>query len=92
MSSKDEQKLVDWLVELLKRGFGGTREDLKDMAKKILDERGATTIFKNNRPGKDWVQAFFKRHPQVAERTSHALGGRRELWYRRTDCRPGSRR
>nr|KAG5690554.1 hypothetical protein BaRGS_014687 [Batillaria attramentaria] len=52
MSSKDEQKLVDWLVELLKRGFGGTREDLKDMAKKILDERGATTIFKKQQARK----------------------------------------
>nr|KAG5713363.1 hypothetical protein BaRGS_024911 [Batillaria attramentaria] len=63
---------MDWLVELSKHGFGRTREDLKDMVKKILDERGATTIFKNNRPGKDWVKAFF-------ERTSQALGKERAV-------------
>ena len=66
LSSEDENKLVDWLLELSKRGFSRTREDLKDIVKKILHERKATTIFTNNRPGKDWVQGFFKRHPEVA--------------------------
>ena len=79
LSSEDEKKLVDWLLELSKRGFGRTREDLKDIVKKILDDRKATTVFTNNRPGKDWMQAFFKRHPEVAERTSQALGKERAV-------------
>ena len=40
---------------------------------------GAKTIFKDNRPGKDWMQAFFKRHPQVAERMGQALGRERAV-------------
>ena len=31
------------------------------------------TIFKNNRPGKDWIQAFFRRHAQLSERRPQAL-------------------
>ena len=72
---EDEEKtLVQWLMELSHRGFGWTKENGKDMVKTILDARGAKTIFRDNQPGKDWMQAFFKRHPEVAERMGQALG------------------
>ena len=45
----------------------------------ILDAREAKTVFKENWPGKDWMQAFFKRHPEVAERMGQALGQERAV-------------
>ena len=72
-------KLVDWLVEVSQRGFGRTKDDLKDMVKAILDTRQARTVFKDNCPGKDWMQAFFKRHPEIRERMGQPLGRERVL-------------
>ena len=70
---EDEEKtLVQWLMELSHRGFGWTKDDVKDMVKTILDTRGAKTVFRDSWPGKDWMQAFFKRHPKVVERMGQA--------------------
>ena len=75
----EEKKLVQWLTELSHWGFGRTKDDIKDMVKTILDSRGAKTVFKDNWPGKDWMQAFFKKHPEVAERMGQALGWERAV-------------
>ena len=77
LSKEEEKKLVEWLVEVSRRGFGLTKDDLKDMVKTILDDRGVKTIFKDNRPGKDWMQAFFKRYPEIRERLGQPLGRER---------------
>ena len=60
LSIEEEKKLATWLQELCKRGFGYTRKDLQDLVKIILDKKGRATIFKNNRPGKGWIKAFFQ--------------------------------
>ena len=36
----EEKKLVQWLIELSHRGFGRTKDNVKDMVKTILDARG----------------------------------------------------
>ncbi|KAL8616468.1 hypothetical protein ACOMHN_041071 [Nucella lapillus] len=79
LSCEEETKLVKWLIELSRRGFGRTKKDLKDMVKRILDERGAKTVFTDNRPGKDWMLAFFKRHTVVSERMAQPLGRERAV-------------
>ena len=53
LSNEEEQKLANWLIKLSKRGFVCTKDDLKDMVKKNLDERGAKTVFKDNHQRKD---------------------------------------
>ncbi|XP_063887774.1 uncharacterized protein LOC135115197 [Scylla paramamosain] len=79
LSMEEEKKLVDWLIEVSQRGFGRTKDDLKDMVKTILDDREERTVFKNNRPGKDWMRAFFKRHPEIRERIGQPLGRERAI-------------
>ncbi|XP_063864311.1 uncharacterized protein LOC135102737 isoform X3 [Scylla paramamosain] len=79
LSMEEEKKLVDWLIEVPQRGFGRTKDDLKDMVKTILDDREERTVFKNNRPGKDWMRAFFKRHPEIRERIGQPLGRERAI-------------
>ena len=37
------------------------------------------TVFKDNRPGKAWIAAFFKRHPELSERMSQAVGKERAV-------------
>jgi hypothetical protein len=41
LSREEELKIVAWLQELSKRGFGNTRDDLKNVAKTILDSQTA---------------------------------------------------
>ncbi|KAK8387306.1 hypothetical protein O3P69_018117 [Scylla paramamosain] len=76
---EEEKKLVDWLIEVSQRGFGWTKDNFKDMMKTILDTRGAKTVFKENCPGKDWMQAFFNRHPEIWERMGQPLGHERAV-------------
>ena len=82
LSEDEEKKLVQWPIELSHRGFGRTKDDVKDMVKTILDARGAKSVFKDNRPGKDWMQTFFKRHPEVAKGWGKHLAGREQWWQR----------
>ena len=60
LSEDEEKKLVQWLIELSHWGFGWTKDDAKDMVSIILDAMEAKTVSRDNRPSKDWMQAFFK--------------------------------
>lgn len=62
-----------------KIGYGQTRQELLSAVKKILDQDGRQTPFKNNLPGKDWFYAFMKRHPEIAPRTPQKLGKERAV-------------
>ena len=50
LTSEEETKLGKWMVELSKRGFGRTRNDLRDMVKRILDDRGEKKFSKTINP------------------------------------------
>ena len=73
LSEDEEKTLVQWLMELSHRGFGRTKDDVKDMVKTIPDARGGKDR------GKDWMQAFFKRYPEVAKRMGQALDRERAV-------------
>ncbi len=50
-------------------GFPLTFEDVCDVVQSYLNTRGKSNeIFKNKRPGKDWVQSFLTRHPELSKR------------------------
>lgn len=71
-------------------GYGRTRQELYLTVKKILDDDGRKTPFKDNKPGKDWYKGFVKLHPELAEKTPMQLGKERavitpakiENWFR----------
>jgi hypothetical protein len=54
--------------------YGRTRQELLTTVKKIFDNDGRKTPFKDNRPGKDWYRGFIKRHPELTERAPMQLG------------------
>ena len=49
------------------------RMDVKNMVKEFLDSIRRQTVFKDNRPGKDWMRAFCQRQPDLALRGAEVL-------------------
>ena len=43
LTDDEEKSMSAWLIRMAKLGFGKTREDVKDMAKRILDTCEAKT-------------------------------------------------
>ena len=79
LDDDEEQRIADWAMHMAKIGYGRTRRELVMVVKKIMDEDGRRTPFKNNIPGKDWLNAFFSRHPQLSLRTTLQLGKERAI-------------
>ena len=77
ISSKEEERLVVWMKECARRGFGRTMGQVQRAVQSILNERNAVTLFKDNLPGKKWVSLFLQRHKDVTLRTPQALGAQR---------------
>ena len=66
LTKEEEIDLKNWCIEMAKRGFGQTPEQLKAMVKRILDSSGRKEeLFKNNLPGKAWWYGFVGRHPDI---------------------------
>ena len=59
---------------MTKIGYGRTRKGLLTTIKRILDDDGRKTPFKENRSGKGWVRTFLKRHPELSMRITLQVG------------------
>jgi hypothetical protein len=69
LSKLEEEVLVSRIVLFGQYNYPVSKRHLRDMVKAYLDKK-RDTIFKDNRPGKNWVKAFLKRHAdQVVVRT-----------------------
>ena len=79
LSMEEENKLVDWAIKMCMVGYPVTRTDLKNTVKLILDRQNRKSVFQNNLPGNDWIYGLFKRHPELTERRSQALGKERAV-------------
>lgn len=63
LSAKEESSLVEVLILAAEWGFPLEKFDIRTMVKSYLERLGVRhKIFKNNLPGKDWVDSFLKRH------------------------------
>ena len=79
MNDEEEGRIADWAIHMAKIRFGPTRKELVQVVKKILDDDGRPTLFKDNLPGKDWLNGFFSRRPQLSVRTTLQLGKERAI-------------
>lgn len=69
-----KKKLVTWLIERVKRGFGLTVAEFLDSVKIFLDkDNRELSPFKENRPLRKWFRSFIKRTPQVRLRNAGPL-------------------
>ena len=62
LTPEEENLLVEALDYTSRCGFPQTRDNLKDMVMSYVTSMGKNTPFKNNRPARDWVLAFERRH------------------------------
>ena len=51
-------------------GYGRSRQELANTVKRILDDDERKTPFRDNRPGRSWLNVFFRRHPELSLRTT----------------------
>ena len=65
LSQEEEQDLVEWCKEMAEEGDQKIKHVILDTVKEILDREGRVTIFKDNRPGRDWWYLFRRRHPEL---------------------------
>ncbi|XP_071138373.1 uncharacterized protein [Mytilus edulis] len=79
LSTTEEARIVEWCLEMAKIGYPRTRFELLHIVKKILDDDGRQTKFRDNLPGKDWYFSFKSRHPEISERTPNDLGKERAM-------------
>lgn len=77
ISAADEARVAEWIKESARRGFGKTKAQVVCTVQDILKGSEAKTPFKDNKPGKKWVQGFLKRHQDLSVRTPQALGSQR---------------
>ena len=58
----EEEAIVERILEESARGFAPTKLDVRVMADKLLEERGGNPV------GKNWVNNFVKRTPELRTR------------------------
>ena len=70
---EEENKLVDYILDMAKCGFGQTTDDIRMTAQAILDLRKPPEEGKTNMPSAAWVYRLFQRHPQLTLRSTMGL-------------------
>lgn len=62
LSKEMEKELAECLAAMNRTGFSPTKDDIKDLVKEFVEINNIKTPFKDNRPGKDWLNAFLNRN------------------------------
>lgn len=73
LTAAEEKQIANWVIDVSKRGFSLTRTELKECVQMYLNKAGRTTIFKENRPGRKWMDAFLKRQPILSIRLAENI-------------------
>lgn len=73
LTKKEEDKLVEWIKEITKKGFPPKKDDLVLTVQKIVANSGRETPFIDGKPGKKWIQLFLKRHSDLSPRVPETL-------------------
>ena len=73
--TKEETVFKERILLMGTWGFPITKQELRYLVKNYLDSRGrSVSIFKENKPGRDWVKGFLTRHKYVLTvRTANML-------------------
>ena len=74
---EEENKLVNYILDMAKCGFGQTTDDIRMTAQAIIDLRKPHEEGKTNMPSAAWVYRLFQRHPQLTLRSTMGLGKER---------------
>lgn len=61
LTNDEEKRVEDWIIGKAKIGNPIHAEEVKDTVQKILKDTRKKNPFHNDRPGKKWMELFFKR-------------------------------
>ena len=65
LSPSQEQELAECLIIFAEWGWGFGKEEVKDIIQDFIREKELKNPFKEDRPGRDWLDGFLRRHPKV---------------------------
>lgn len=75
LSKEAEEGFANKTKIMSKWGWALTRSEIKSIVHTYVVQNNIKNTFKNNYPGKDWMQSFFTRHGLVAKK----IGTTREI-------------
>lgn len=73
LSPDEESAIVVWLKDMERKGLPLVKESLLYKVKSIIQAVPRETPFKNNTPGRKWLQSFLQRNPSITLRTPEAV-------------------
>lgn len=74
LSEIEEQNLVRWICHLGSRGFPVTICHFLDRVQILLKSQKKPNPFANDRPGRHWLDAFQRRHPESVSKLNQKSG------------------
>ena len=71
LSSKEEERLVEYLLDANKVGYGKTRRQVKVIVDRVATEKG---VLRSARISDGWWRRFLQRHPRLSLRSGDSTG------------------
>jgi hypothetical protein len=66
-SHKEETEIVQWALRKMNQNLVVRKLDIVNYVQQYLIEKNQPNPFTDNRPGRSWINLFFKRHPEFAD-------------------------
>jgi len=79
LNATEEQRIVKWAMHMSKLATAEHGRNFFSTVQKILDDDGRVTPFRDNRPGRTWLDGFFRRHQELSLHTTMQLGKERAI-------------
>lgn len=75
----EEKELCDYILDMESRLYGLTTKDLRGLVYRLAIKNNKPHPFNNEKKeaGKDWVQSFLKRHPELSIRQPESTSAAR---------------
>lgn len=73
LSKKVEDEIVSCIIYRAERGNPITKEELLDSVQQYVKSIKLKTCFTDDRPGRHWMEGFFRRHPHLTIRMAQNL-------------------
>ena len=73
LTSEEETRLAQYIVDMCDMGFGLTRQDVMRVAYSIVEKAGREHPFSNGMAGRAWFDGFRSRNPNLTMRISQPL-------------------
>ena len=77
LDNPEEKQLANCIGSLCRLGVSPTRNQIQDLVKDYVERHGLSNLFKDNRPGKDWLTTFMTRNNLSMKRANMISAARK---------------